>query len=154
MELGAGLGLCGILAGALNARCVFITDGDSDTLRGMRENVDRNASRVDTETLKCRQLRWGMNLPQFSQHCAAYTNEEGRFDTIMGSDIIYVESVLDPLFETVNELLSSNGKFVLAYARRNVKIDFVLSTATKYGFKWNQPDGDEGCFVFTRHRNS
>jgi protein N-lysine methyltransferase METTL21D len=150
LELGAGLGLCGILAGALNARCVYITDGDSDSLRGMRENVEKNSSSVNTSKLKCRQLRWGMNLCQFSQHCSADMNAEGRFDTIMGSDIIYVETILEPLFQTVDALLSSGGKFILAYARRNVKIDFVLTTATKYLFKWDQPDGEEGCFVFTR----
>lgn len=146
------MGLCGILAGALKANCVYITDGDSDSLRGMRENVERNKSQVDCSKIKCKQLRWGMHLEEFIDHCSADLNEQGRFDMIMGSDIIYVETILEPLFQSVHALLSeeADAKFVLAYARRNVKIDLVLETAAKYNFEWAQPDGEEGCFVFTR----
>ena len=43
LELGAGLGECGILAYKLNlARRVIITDGDTDVLQQMRKNVDYN----------------------------------------------------------------------------------------------------------------
>jgi hypothetical protein len=88
----------------------------------------------------------------------------------MGSDIIYTHDILEPLFETVDFLLkrsssdkernttsggdgSANEKkgiFLLAYARRNVKIDDVFATAIKYGFEWTVPPGVEGCFVFSR----
>lgn len=153
LELGAGLGLCGILAGVLQARRVYITDGDSASLKGLRENVDRNDIPEPSDRVKCRQLRWGVNLDQFSRHIASdVRGDDSRFDMIMGSDIIYVETIIDPLFTTVDALLTlgGTGTFILAYARRNVKIDTVLSAAVRYNFEWALPDGEEGCFVFTR----
>jgi predicted nicotinamide N-methyase len=149
LELGGGLGLCGILAGMLDAKSVYITDGDSESLAGMRVNVESNAV---GSAVRCRQLRWGMQLPEFARHVSPDVRTDGRFDVLIGSDIIYVESILDPLFLTVDLLLTedSTGTFILAYARRNVKIDLVFSTAEKFNFEWTLPDGEEGCFVFRR----
>jgi predicted nicotinamide N-methyase len=129
-----------------------------------------------------------------------------RFDIILGSDIIYVEHVVEPLFDTVRQLLKvgrdsrfgctstsmlssshddSNpdgddddgtltnnsaipngsahvgGIFVLAFARRNVSIDFVLRIATEKGFDCEIPSNPsnahsnsmEGVYIF-RHYNS
>lgn len=152
LELGGGLGLCGILAGLLRSKCVYLTDGDSESLQGMRQNVDRNRSTQGPYNIKCRQLRWGIRLSEFIMHVSADVRFDGTFDVVMGSDIIYVESILDPLFATVDALLTKDGSgvFILAYARRNVKIDLVFSTAGKYGFQWSQPEGEEGCFLFRR----
>lgn len=153
LELGGGLGLCGILAGALGARRVYITDGDSASLTGMRENVIRNNCYNSDGCIACKQLRWGSKLEEFKRMTIVEGGiVDGRFETIMGSDIIYVESILEPLFQTVDACLRSDGTFILAYARRNVKIDLVFSTAHLFGFEWSQSDGEEGCFVFTRMR--
>ena len=196
--------LCRILAGALGAASVYMTDGDSPSLHRMRDNVARNTTTLGTApthhdpatltvgVVHCKQLRWGQQLNEFKHHCALPSNE-GCFDVIMGSDIIYTEEILDPLFETVDFLLkrkisshncnkslddnyydnvdrsgggdvsnssSSNSKeeerdrgiFVLAFARRNVKIDDVFATASRHGFEWTSPEGgaEEGCFVFWR----
>ena len=149
LELGAGLGLCGILAAGLGAKEVCITDGDSFTLASLRENIARNIVLCPPSKVSCRQLRWGIKLMEFQSHCGQ-TIPDGQFDVILGSDIIYVESILTPLFETVSHLLQPDGIFILAYARRNVKIDRVLSTATQYGFKWTDPSNDEGCYIFSR----
>ena len=48
------------------------------------------------------------------------------FDVVMGSDIIYVEDILDPLFDTVANFMKDNLDlvFLLSYARRNVSINF------------------------------
>ena len=42
LELGAGLGLIGILCSLLNPKTMTITDGDTETLKGMRKNVQLN----------------------------------------------------------------------------------------------------------------
>ena len=184
LELGAGLGLCGIVCYRMGgSKHVVMTDGDTDALDTMRLNVRTNleqndeplnshmvASRnhIDTDSiLPCRQLRWG-----HEQQLMEFKRCWGSFDVIIGSDIIYMEDSLNPLFETVVELLTplselrdeSHGQgfddddaasilsrqsvFILAYARRNVNINLVLDTAAKHGLKCLEPLSDEGVYLF------
>mmetsp|Transcript_16458 Transcript_16458/g.23408 ORF Transcript_16458/g.23408 Transcript_16458/m.23408 type:complete len:295 (-) Transcript_16458:147-1031(-) len=174
LELGAGLGLCGILANKIGARKVVMTDGDTDALSGMRQNVNLNTCTSDKDrlpssnhSLKCHQLRWGQDIGRFKVKIlhdndleCADINQTGvksessdyRFDVIMGSDIIYVEEIIEPLFDTVTQLLShsNDAVFLLAYARRNVKIDFVLQCAENHGLKWKMTSGVEGIYIFSR----
>ena len=154
LELGAGLGLCSILTAILGASTVVISDGDSISLSNLRENVERNKHLIPnfdqkSQNIQCLQLRWGMNLEEFKMKCNLPT-VDGLFEVILGSDIIYIESILQPLFLTIDTLLTSHGTFILAYARRNVKIDLVFEVATKYGFEWTEPTSEEGCFIFQR----
>ena len=168
------MGLCGILAQKIGSKRCIMTDGDTDTLKQMRHNVKLNLSEEEisssTSPIRCEQLRWGRNLSSFRErHINDYKKRNGEnndsydglFDLIMGSDIIYVEEILEPLFETVAQLLSiqtndmknnteSTPKFLLAYARRNVSIDLVLNCATRFGFEWVEPNDSEGVFIFTR----
>ena len=133
--------MCGILSHHLKAAEVVMTDGDTDTLENLRRNVQSNCP--NTETVLCRQLVWGRNVNTFVE-------THGQFDTILGSDIIYVAEILEPLWQTVDQVLARDGSFLLAYARRNVSIDLVLAEATKHGFVWETPEATEGVFVFTR----
>jgi predicted nicotinamide N-methyase len=150
LELGAGMGLSGVVAGALGASSVFLSDGDSDSLSNMRKNIALNNSLIKTSTnIQCLQLQWGRRIEEFKAKCNLPT-PSGLFDLVMGSDIIYVETILEPLFQTVDALLSASGLFVLAYARRNVKIDLVFQAAERFGFHWTEPTSSEGCFVFER----
>jgi predicted nicotinamide N-methyase len=164
LELGAGLGLCGILAHHLQAANVVLTDGDTDALTFMRANVASNchtstsmdgiesSSATRKSTIQCRQLVWG-DKDRVDDLRRQYTEDEG-FHLVLGSDIIYVEEILDPLFQSVQRLLaeSDDAQFWLAYARRNVKIDLVLETAARYGFTYETPDDTEGVFVFRRRQ--
>jgi 16S rRNA G966 N2-methylase RsmD len=135
LELGAGLGLCGIFAEKLAAAEVFLTDGDTDTLAQLRENVESNGC---SKTI-CPQLRWGHRIAEF-------VSLHGQFDVILAADIIYVEEIIEPLFDTVVALMKE--KFLLSYARRNVKIDLVLECAERHSLKWTQPTEAEGVYVF------
>lgn len=72
-----------------------------------------------------------------------------KYDIILGSDIIYVEEIIIPLFDTVSYLLEPiHGQFLLSYARRNVSVDLVFNTAKRYGFVWEEPKHSEGVFIF------
>jgi predicted nicotinamide N-methyase len=140
------LGLCGILAHHLGARHVVLTDGDSDTLVLLRENVASNTSSSNNDhSVECRQLRWGHEFvtPLFAtQPC---------FDIILASDVIYVEECIEPLLETVLALLAPDGVFWLSYARRNVSMDKVLRSAELHGLSWRLPnEAAEGVYVFSR----
>jgi predicted nicotinamide N-methyase len=141
------LGLCGILAQKLQATEVVLTDGDSDTLENLRENVQRNIE-CSSASVQCPQLIWGHGLDKFHEMYKA------PFDVMIGADIMYVPKVLQPLWETIDKLLSASGKFLMAYARRNVPIESVLEHATKHGFEWTCPKKGEGVFVFTRIKTS
>jgi predicted nicotinamide N-methyase len=168
--LGAGLGLCGILAHQLQASKVVMTDGDVNTLVNMRENVVRNgielqgmeehtaaaaANTTTTATMDCPQLIWGQQLPEFlRQYASGDDDENGQFEVVLAADIIYVTEILEPLWETVDALLAPQGLFLLAYARRNVPIDLVLEHAAQRGFTWSCPKHAEGVFLFRRQETS
>ena len=137
---------------------MVLTDGDSDALQYLRANVDRNVPQpqqhqIDEDSVDetqttarviVRQLIWGEAgaFPRIGSE---------RFDTVLGSDIIYVEEILEPLWRTVDDLMSPDGVFLLAFARRNVPIDRVFETAAAHGFAWTRDDSNcEGVVVFRR----
>jgi len=98
-----------------------MTDGDTDTLAKMRENVERNGGDVE-----CRQLRWGKLVGEWD-----------KFQVVMGSDVMYHdEGMMEALVDTAVALLEDGGMFVLGFYRRSVKIDSILEYARKSGLKW------------------
>lgn len=169
LEIGSGLGRCGILAHKLaqatedadnvgNKSAIYLTDGDTDTLMQLRANIEHNTgvnygSDSKNSEIVCHQLLWGKETAQkfLSRHACDET-----FDIILGSDLIYVESVIEPLFETVQILLRCHpgGMFVMAHCSRRqgneVQIDMVLDAAERAGFEHEQvvQDDDISLFIF------
>jgi len=170
LELGAGLGLVGILVhhiisnddqkyssddGAAAAQ-ICVTDGDTDALVHLRDNVRRNCppttatarTRNDngdddnddndksaTTRISCHQLIWGQST------ATAFLENQPRqqpFDIILASDIIYAACIVEPLWETVRTLLTRRrgAVFVMAFAKRRVPvtIEHVLQSAEQAGF--------------------
>jgi predicted nicotinamide N-methyase len=152
-KLGAGLGLVGIVVHLMTAAAeschgaVCITDGDSDALVSLRENVARNTNKTmsTTNSVSSLQLIWGKdNSTRFLER----HHEGQQFDVVLASDILYAECIIVPLWETVDTLLHANGVFILAFAKRKVpvSIESVLESACKAGFEYtggnveNEPD--------------
>lgn len=147
LEIGAGLGLNGILA--WRASCssnseVCITDGDSDALVHLRDNVDRNRNTEDGNDsnvgkVSCKQLIWGKET---SEKFLSEIAKDQTYDVILASDIIYSPVIVEPLWETIQTLLKkpSNGEargvFVMAYAKRKVpvSIELVCEKGEEAGF--------------------
>ena len=165
LELGAGLGLCGIVAHHLGARQVVLTDGDIHALKQLRENVQENNSdtaATANNKMECRQLLWGK-----SAHLESFQSTYGRFDIILGADVIYTKTSIDPLFETVVELLARNdeekkervttdsdnitsgGWFILSRYNKwsNVLDETVVEAGKAHGLNCTRPE--EGIFIFT-----
>ncbi len=146
LELGAGLGLCGIVAHVLGAQSVMMTDGDTLTLHQMRGNVLRNrcttTPTTDSNHITCRQLIWGSpHMENFSRH--------GKYDTIIGADVVYTQNSISPLLDTVACLLKkTHGQFVLSRFSRwnNVDDEIVTEAAKLRYFACTRPS--EGIFIF------
>ena len=131
-KVGSGLGLVSILLSKLQPppSHLVATDGDDIALGQLRKNCDMNGV---GEGIKVEKLRWGEGVEEF--HLS-----HGPFDMIVGADVIYEEEYLVPLFQTVKGLMdSADSVFVLSFARRNVSIELVTSTACHLGFEQSTP---------------
>ena len=148
------MGLCGLLAHRLGGGHVCITDGDTDALKLLRENIARNRRDDDDDhkyhdtTVVARQLLWGQTTTE------PFVQRHGTFDLLIASDIIYAAVIVEPLWETVQLLLpqTSQARFIMAYARRKVPvtIEKVLEAADAAGFDYTlvQEDEVEGIWVY------
>jgi len=171
LELGAGLGLVGLLAHRIlasltdrtagnNTSRVVLTDGDTDTLAQLRANLKRNQeyNNQQQHRIECRQLLWGRETATKFRNATTSTTVTNTFDVILASDIVYAAGIVEPLWETIEVLLSkpitTGGRttddvetttsiaditapcFVLAFAKRRVPvtIDTVLEAAAAHGF--------------------
>ena len=147
IELGAGLGLCGILASYMPGAKVVITDGDTKVLEKTQANIDVSfaagpgaGAAEGARTVVAKKLRWGIeHVEAFLEsdgELEGLTNAGGRFDVVMGSDIIYDEKVVPDLFDTVGRLMDAKrGIFLLGYERRNVPMDYVMEVAQERGIE-------------------
>lgn len=64
------------------------------------------------------------NLAWGDSSAASSLASEGKFDLLLGSDVIYDSDIVGPLFETVAGLLHGEGKFVMTQS-------FVYDAATE-----------------------
>ena len=152
LELGAGLGLVGIVAShvAVSEKLYSMLDGWrheclAPSCAKMSSKISPS-SKTNT-SVSCHQLLWG--------HDTATSFREthgGRFDLILASDILYASCVIEPLWETVRALLEKpDGVFVMAFATRKVKVtidDFIQAAKEDFVHKcvdWNK---EEGVFVY------
>ena len=124
--------MCAILLDKLGiASLVVVTDGDDDTMKLMHSNMLETSS---SDALLAEKLYWGKFSPSLQSFQARFPN---RFDVLIAADVIYEELQVQPLIETVSQLLHNpDGEFILAFARRNVPIDKVLVAADAIGLQY------------------
>ena len=103
---------------------------------------------------------WGK---QSSEKFLSDIANDQTYDVIIASDIIYSPVIVEPLWETVETLLTKpknvdsgkkeGGVFVMAFARRKVpvSIDMVCEKAVENGFTYEivKEDEEEGIWVYT-----
>lgn len=107
IELGAGAGLCGLLASQMAAE-VVLTDGIDEVV----ELLERNAAAYGgTASISVRKLEWG--VPE--SHGAL------RFHVIIGADVVFAffPNSISLLFEAVKDLLHPDGVFITSFVVRN-----------------------------------
>lgn len=163
LELGSGLGLCGLLAYHItdDTAKVYMTDGDTDTLGYLRKNIQTNLKKNDNkhkagnehnddDVLSCHQLLWSQE--NASTFLSDKANNE-KFDVILASDTIYNICVLQPMWDTIQTLLNVDGIVLLAFARRQVavSIDQVLEAGVNAGFEYEECEEtslEDNLFVY------
>lgn len=140
VELGAGLGLCGIVSHLIGAKNVILTDGDVHVLSNLRFNVEQNVDKLSfNHTVSCPQLIWGeQDLTQFKRRY-------GKITVILAADCIYMTQSIEPLWWTINELLSDGDDGIVLYTNRSsssvrAPIEIIFDTAARYGFKWTKQE--------------
>ncbi len=103
VELGAGTGLLSIILAATTSATKFVaTDHDPGSVLLIEENIELNQSIVGTDkSLVVEALGWGESVAPVTRHFPA----EFPARMVVGSDLIYCEEVIEPLFATVAALL-------------------------------------------------
>lgn len=117
VELGAGAGLCGILASRLGTANVIITDRDDDSLDLIRRNIEANRPTEPCGEIQAARLPWG------DEECMVALSAQS-VDMVIGSDILYPsipQEVVDLLFSTARRLLRPRGRLVLSFIARDGK---------------------------------
>lgn len=121
LELGSGLGLAGIAAARAGAQ-VTMTDYETDALLFARYNALRNLP-ADTpgHRVDCMPMDW--RVP----------NIAGKFDVIIGADIVYERRNFSPVLSLLQAHLAPGGRALLTEPDRTVGTEF-LDAARERGF--------------------
>jgi predicted nicotinamide N-methyase len=98
LELGAGVGLPGIIARALGASAVRQTDHISEALALCRANAEKNG----IDGIELALANWD-----------AWT-DAGSYDLIIGSDVVYERAAHAPLAAILDRNLAAGGRVLLA----------------------------------------
>ncbi|MGM0786228.1 MAG: class I SAM-dependent methyltransferase, partial [Thermodesulfobacteriota bacterium] len=98
LEIGAGMGITGLFLGAFGYR-VTVTDNNSDAL----ELIKRNAAHNGINNIEVAELDW--HRP----------DQDGKFDTICGSELVYRVSDVEPVITILRSMLKPGGTAYLAH---------------------------------------
>ena len=104
LELGAGVGLAGMMLGA-RGHSVTLTDYDDDALILLGKNAQHN----ELKNVRVKKLDW------FQADAAEV------YDIIIGSELVYKDELIKPLLDVMIKHLKTDGKIVIAHdiIRRN-----------------------------------
>ena len=133
LELGAGLGKCGLLLHHLlrsngKSDSTVLTDGDKNVIQLLRKNVAFN---TDDNSITCQQLQWG---GEEAQSFLSKQDHNAKFDLIIGSDLLYTNRQnIEPLFETIGVLLEEDEyRYSRSPTSSRVSAKFILAHDEQY----------------------
>lgn len=128
VELGAGIGVPGLLAGRSCAELV-LTDSNDAVVERLRRNVELNGAdmRCYPDATRVANVAWGADA--FPPPTVA---ARGGFDVVLGSDVVYSTSSARTFLETAEGLMARpGGVIVLAYIPRWPTVDRALHDALR-----------------------
>mmetsp|Transcript_41090 Transcript_41090/g.80607 ORF Transcript_41090/g.80607 Transcript_41090/m.80607 type:complete len:265 (+) Transcript_41090:136-930(+) len=115
LELGAGCGLCGLIACAQSNARVVSTD-QTNIVPLVQQNVAANLSKEEAARFRTLPLSWGTGVDSFLQ-----VEHNSSFDVIIASDVInpiYGQESWKLLADTISRLSSCDSQIYLAYQHR------------------------------------
>ncbi|KAG4985520.1 hypothetical protein AAZX31_12G076100 [Glycine max] len=130
IELGAGCGVSGIGMALLG--CDVIVTDQKEVLPLLQRNVERNISRITQKnpesfgSIKVAELQWGDE-----SHIKAVGPP---FDYIIGTDVVYVEHLLEPLLQTILALSGPRTTIMLGYEIRSTSVHEKMLQKWKRNF--------------------
>jgi len=110
LEIGCGVGVVGIVAAYWGHR-VTMTEYNLDSLNFARANAHVNHT---GESL----------LPEIVELDWTKPVLEGRFDMVMGSEVVYKEEYFEPLLGLFRRYLKPDGEIILAEGLRKTSLTF------------------------------
>lgn len=122
LELGAGTGLVGIAAGIFGAREVVLTDLPY-CLPLMQENVHRHheaAAERGCRRMECTICDW-YDPPALCEFGGTEDDEAWSADVILVADCVWVQELVQPLVNTLEQLLAEADhpvQVILSYQQR------------------------------------
>ena len=136
LELGAGVGLAGLVAAQCGAAEVWLTDNEPSVLVLLEKNAARAAAVAASPCVSCRVADLSCGSARDHAALAARAGRE-RWPLLVGADVVYWAEAITPLFDTVARLLAPDGTFVLAFTnRRNGLSDALEAAAARVGLAW------------------
>lgn len=102
VELGAGAGLCAMVAARCGALVTTATDGDDRCLRILKENVASNGLESKVEVGKC---FWGRDAPPVG-------------DVVLAGDVLYKRELVAPFLDALEAALAPGGRALLCHLPR------------------------------------
>ncbi len=119
LEIGCGVGVVGIVAAAFGNR-VTMSEYNSNALDFARANVHANLSANNGTSIEVMRLDW--NQPKLV----------GRFDAIVGSEVIYKETDFQSILKLVETCLNPSGEIILAEGFRKTSMAFFSQVSERF----------------------
>jgi len=144
LEVGAGCGMLGqVLAAQMLSRNVVMTE-HRDVLPNLKANLDRN----QTKNARVCELDW--------EHCERDVAASDlvliphSFDTIVGTDVVFTPTLVEPLYKTLQFMSHANTNVYLCLQERCARShQLLLDKAAAFGFDLqdisSQFDGIASC---------
>jgi 2-polyprenyl-3-methyl-5-hydroxy-6-metoxy-1,4-benzoquinol methylase len=121
IEIGCGLGLVGVVAASFGHK-VIMTEHNPDAIEFARANAEMNHC-ADTEIMD---LDWSS------------PGLYGRFDYIVGSEVVYHEKDFGPLRNLFDRLLKPESEVILCEGIRRTSLDFFKEMQRHFALKAQQ----------------
>mmetsp|Transcript_19203 Transcript_19203/g.35109 ORF Transcript_19203/g.35109 Transcript_19203/m.35109 type:complete len:211 (-) Transcript_19203:2029-2661(-) len=138
LELGAGLGLPGILS-SYYAEAVHLTD-KLPLLSYLRDNINSNSR----DNVQAHELNWG----------SPNSDLQSSYDIILGADIVYADNFLPELMSSLLNYSRPDSLFILAYRPRVPAKESSFFAALEPFFALEGQEICKSCSVFMFKRLS